>query len=368
MTLRIGIDARLTHYRTGGISTYIRGLLAAFSAHPPPDADIIVLHSRKQAPPLVPGLRHAALWTPCHHRLEKWALSFELARLRLDVLHSPDFIPPVRGARRHVITVHDLAFLHYPDILTADSKRYYADQIRWAVGHADGILTVSRATADDLTRLLGVPSAKLTPQVEGVDARFRPLPPEQVASVLSKFGLERGYLLFVGTIEPRKNLPTLLDAYADLRATDPSTPPLVVVGRAGWLADATLARLRQAEGVQHIPDASDDDLPALYNGAALLTVPSHYEGFGLTALEAMACGTLPVVSNRSSLPEVVGEVGLLIDPDDPRTLRDALAFALAQPLAWHAHQREAALARAAQFTWAQAAQTALDLYRKAADR
>jgi glycosyltransferase involved in cell wall biosynthesis len=368
MTLRIGIDARLIHYRTGGISTYTRALLRQFAAHPPPDVKFVVLQSRKQPDTLVEGLPHVKLWTPSHHRLEKWALSVELARLRLDVLHSPDFIPPLRGARRHVITVHDLAFLHYPHILTAESRRYYSGQIDWAVGHAHHILTVSEATRQDLITLLGVPAERITVQQEAASPAFKPLDSGHVTSQLRRYRLQRGYLLFVGTIEPRKNIPTLLTAYQALCQRLPDVPPLLLVGRAGWLAEDILHQIADTPGVHHLADAEDSDLPALYNGAAALVLPSHYEGFGLTALEAMACGTLPIVSNRSSMPEVVGPVGLRVDPDSPDSLADALYHALTAPTEWHIEQRSAALARAAHYTWQNAAETALSVYRQVAAR
>lgn len=367
MTPHIGIDARLTYYRSAGTSTYIRALLHAFAADPQ-GADYTVIQSRKQAAPIEPSLRHVKAWTPSHHRLERWALSVELARLRLDVLHSPDFIPPQRGAQRHVISVLDLGFLHYPDILTAESRRYYADQIRWAVKHADHILAISEATKRDLVNMLNVPADKVTVHLLAADSRFRPLPVPQVMPTLRKFGLSAGYLLFVSTIEPRKNILTLLAAYTRLRQTLPDPPPLVLVGRVGWLADDTLAQMKATPGVVHITDAADDDLPALYNGAAALVLPSHYEGFGLPALEAMACGIVPVVSDRASLPEVVGKVGLQVNPDDPAALSDALRAVLTADPAWQVEQRTAALDRAAEFTWARTADIARRVYHEVANR
>ncbi len=367
MTLRIGIDARLTYHRTGGISTYTRALLSEFSRDTDREVEIIALQSRKQNEAIVPRLRHVKLWTPSHHRLEKWALSAELARLRLDVLHSPDFIPPLRGARKHVITVHDLAFLLYPDILTAESRRYYTDQIRWAVKRADHIFAVSEATQRDLIALLDVPPAKITVQLEAAEQRFQPLPPERIAPVMAKFNLVSGYLLCVGTIEPRKNIPMLLEAYTELRRKITDAPPLVLVGRVGWLVNETLALIHGTPGVIHIQNAADEDLPALYNGAAALLAPSLYEGFGLSPLEAMACGTLPIVSDRASLPEVVGEVGLQINPYERDEWVEAMRTTIsADNSAWLTRQRAAALERAATFTWARTAQIAREVYRQVA--
>jgi len=365
MTLNIGIDARLTHYRSAGTSAYIRALLHAFASTPVSDETYTVIQSRKQAERLAPSLRHIKAWTPSHHKLEKWALSAELTRLRLDVLHSPDFIPPIRGARKHVISVLDLGFLHYPDILTDESRRYYNDQIEWAVKHADHILAISESTKHDLVTLLNVPPEKVTVHLLAAHERFKPLPIDVVQPVLKKFGLTAGYLLFVSTIEPRKNIEGLLDAYAVLRRKQPDVPPLVLVGRVGWLVEETMALIHETPNVLHITNASDDDLPALYNGASALILPSFYEGFGLSPLEAMACGTLPIVSDRASLPEVVGGIGLRVNPYEQEDMIQAMRTAIARDnSAWLAKQRIAALERAATFTWARTAHIAREVYRQ----
>jgi glycosyltransferase involved in cell wall biosynthesis len=356
----IGIDARLNYYRVGGISTYTQQLAAALE-NLDHDNDYTVFHSRKMRDSLIRRFRRAALWTPCHHRLERLALSLELARFRLDVLHSPDFIPPLRGAKRHIITVHDLAFLMYPQFMTVESRRYYNDQIKRAVDYADHILAVSEATKHDLMTMLNVPSTKITVQLEGVDDAFKPLSAEVVEAVCQRYDLPRVYFVFVSTLEPRKNIPGLLKGYAALRQQVKDAPPLLVVGKRGWLFDETQL---QAKGVLWRENLPYADLPAVYNRALALVLPSHYEGFGLPALEAMACGTVPIVSNRSSLPEVVGDVGLQVDPDDSHALSSALLKTL-QDHTWREAMQQAALARAKLFTWERAAQVALSVYRAA---
>lgn len=359
----IGIDARLTYYRTGGISTYIRRLTDALEIVDN-DNRYTVFHSRKADGALVERFRRAALWTPCHHRFERIALSAELLRFRLDVLHSPDFIPPLHGARRHVITVHDLNFLHYPQFLTAESRRYYNDQIERAVQQADHILADSQATKDDLERLLNVPEQKITVHLLGVDESFKPLTFEALAALRQRMNLPDAYILFVGTFEPRKNIAGLLEAYQRLVVRMPDAPLLVLAGNRGWLFEDTMQRVAELDLESRIDwreNVPQTDLPALYNLASVLVMPSFYEGFGFPALEAMACGTITVVSNRSSLPEVVGDVGLQIDPDDPDALAEALHFALTEP-AWRERMRTAGLARAAHFTWENVARTALSVY------
>lgn len=361
--MRVGIDTRLTYYRTGGISTYMRRLVSALEQldH---DHEYTVFHSRKSRETLPTRFRRADLWTPCHHRIERLALSLELVRYRLDLFHSPDFIPPLRGARRHIITVHDLTFLHYPQFLTAEARRYYNDQIDYAVRHADHILVDSEATRHDLVTMLGVPTSRITTHLLGVDERFRPL--GDVRARLAELALPPMYLLFVGTFEPRKNILGLLRAYRTARARQPSIPPLLLVGRRGWLFEQTQAQI-EAENLNvnviWRDDIGDDDLPVIYNGALLLALPSFYEGFGFPALEAMACGCVPIVSSCSSLPEVVGAVGLQVNPDDTDDLAQALERALLDA-DWREAQRAAGLERAKMFTWENTAQIVLSVYRK----
>lgn len=349
---RIGIDARLTHYRTGGISTYIKRILAALEQlrgrH-----DFTVFQSRKSKSVLAERFRLGKLWTPPHHPWERATVSLELLRHRLDLMHSPDFIAPWRGARRHIITVHDLSFIHYPQYITAASRRYYNAQIEDSVKRADHILADSQATKRDLMAILDVPASKITVHLLGVDERFRPLSPEVSQPVIRALGLPDEYILFVGTIEPRKNLVGLARAYRDLLLEMADLPKLVIAGRLGWHTEELMADFAAA-GVNHQVifrhTLADEQLPALYNHALALVMPSFYEGFGLPALEAMACGTAPIVSRVASLPEIVGDVGLLFDPHDTAAIAQALKKALTDS-AWRERQSQAGLERAKTFSW-----------------
>lgn len=365
--MRAAIDARLKYYRPGGIAEYTRHLVRALAALDGEGHYAVIHHLRDRetlAP--APNFRRVSTLTPSHHPLERWLLAAELLPRRFDLYHTPEGILPQRAARREIITVHDVHYLHYPQYLTAASRHYYNDQIVRSVNQADGILASSQATLNDLVTLLGVAREKITLHPLGVDEMFRPAAEDAVAAVRARYDLPPDYLLFVGTFEPRKNLPGLLAAYALLRDGAPDLPSLVLVGRRGWLTDSidvAVAAHKLQPYLRWIENAPRAALPALYTGARLLALPSHYEGFGLTALEAMACGTPPVVSNRSSLPEVVGDAGLLVDPDDPAALAGALRALLADS-ALRADLRARGLARAATFTWERTATTALELYRR----
>jgi glycosyltransferase involved in cell wall biosynthesis len=368
---RIGIDARLTYYTQGGIAQYTQHLIRALATLDAPH-DLVILHSRKDQRTLSAGRRQrrVSCWTPAHHRFERLALALELAPLRLDLLHSPDFIPPLGGRFRSVITVHDLAFLHYPQFLTTESRRYYNDQIAAAVARADAVIAVSQATCSDLISLLGVPAEKVTVIPEAAGEQFRPVPEEEIARLRAAHGLPGNYILFVGTIEPRKNVGGLLRAYARLRADLPDAPPLVIAGGSGWLYDEVFAlyeELRLGQAVLWYGPVDPEDLPALYSGARVFCLPSFYEGFGLPPLEAMACGTPVVVSNRASLPEVVGDAALLVDPNDVESISAALRHVLTDArLA--AELRERGLARAALFNWEQTARQTLALYEQTLEK
>ena len=365
--MRIGIDARLTYYRPGGIAEYTRHVISELAALDTTGDYRIIQHVRDRATlAAAPNFSRLNTLTPSHHRLERWALSAELAPRRLDIYHTPDAILPTSAARRHVSTIHDLHYLHFPQFMTAESRRYYAGQIGWTVGRADHILVSSQATRADLVALLGAPEDRITVHMLGVDALFRPSSPEAIQACRARWGLPANYVLFVGTFEPRKNIPTLLQAYSHLRRDVPDAPPLVLAGRRGWLSDdiqQTVETLALDDRVIWVENPPRDDLPALYSGAAALVLPSHYEGFGLTALEAMACGTPPVVSDRSSLPEVVGDAGLLVNPDDEDSIADALRRLLTDS-ALRAALRDAGLARAATFTWRRTAEIVRTVYQR----
>jgi glycosyltransferase involved in cell wall biosynthesis len=364
--MRIGIDARLLHYQAGGISQYTRQLVAALAALDA-DNDYHILHMRQQRPalPAAANVHPVACWTPSHHRFERLALALELLPLRLDLLHSTDFIPPAFGYRHGIITVHDLNFLYFPEFLTPDSRAYYVDQIAWAVRRAGRIIAVSDATRVDLIERLGVPEHKVAVVYEAAGAEFQPWSPEAYAPLLARYRISPGFILFVGTLEPRKNLPTLLQAYARLRSQNGGAPTLVFAGRKGWLFQevfTTAARLELVRHVRFVEDVRREELPGLYSAASALVLPSFYEGFGLPALEALQCGTPVVASNRAALPEIVGDAGLLVEPNDPEALAGALARVLADG-ALRAELRERGLARARQFSWQRAARETLEQYR-----
>jgi glycosyltransferase involved in cell wall biosynthesis len=377
--MRIGIDARLVYYRQAGIGQYILRLTEALAGMDQ-ENEFVLLQSRKHKQTIVDQLnfKRVSLWTPSHHRLEQWTLPLEIYPWGLNLLHSPDFIPPFRRNCKSVITVHDLAFLFYPNLLTQESARYYG-QIDQAVRNTDHIIAVSKSTKRDIIHRLGVPEDKITVIYEAAHPIYRPLDEERllhqrcpehsrraVEGVKEKYHLPDDFILFVSTIEPRKNVPALLRAYRQLLDGYKRSEVLVLAGERGWLFEEVFALVEEL-GLESktlfLGRVPIEDLLYLYNAAQLLVHPTVYEGFGLPPLEAMACGTPVVVSNVSSLPEIVGDAALLVDPENVSELTVAI-WRLLTDEDLRADMSEKGLRRAAHFSWEKAARETLAVYLK----
>ncbi|NPV06602.1 MAG: glycosyltransferase family 4 protein [Anaerolineae bacterium] len=288
------------------------------------------------------------LWT--HIRL-----SVEMARHAPDVLFVPAHVLPLVRPPLATVTIHDLGFLRFPHCHPGRQRLYLRLSTMWNVRVASAILADSCATRADLQSLLGVPSQRVTVVYPGVSEAFFPQPAQKVARVTARHRLPSQYLLFVGTLHPRKNLLRLLAAHAQVG----QAPTLVLAGRPGWMSEPILRRARSAAPrVRLLGPVAEEDLPALMSGATALMLPSLYEGFGIPVLEAMACGTPVIASATSSLPEVVGDAGLLVDPLSPEDIASAMRRVCQEPeLVQDLRQR--GRARARQFTWRAAAGQAL---------
>lgn len=367
--MHVGIDARLVYYTRAGIGEYTLRLTQAL-AEAYPQERFTLLQDRRQPPHLVDAANVEVAYSrvPSHHRMEQLLMPWVVGRLNTDVFHSPDFIPPLQYHGRSVITIHDLAFLIYPHFVTKDGARYYG-QIDRAVRKADHIIAVSHSTKNDLVRMLGTPEDCITVIHEAADPRMRPMPPDEALTrVQALYGVPDEYILFVSTIEPRKNVGGLLKAYRRLRDDYKLTPALVLAGAPGWLSDDVYALVDTLDLKEHahfLGRVEARDLPYLYNAARCLVHPAFYEGFGLTPLEAMACGTPVIVSNVSSLPEVVGDAALLIDPEQDEEITVALWRILTDD-ELRESLRLKGLQRAASFSWRRAAEQTMAVYRQVA--
>jgi glycosyltransferase involved in cell wall biosynthesis len=367
--MRIGMDARLADYTIGGIARYTVQLLRALWALAPAH-ELIAIRGRRPSvpPPALPAHAEIPVRTPPHHRLERYALSWELRHAGLDILHTPDFIPPRPRGWARVITVHDLAFLRFPWTVTGASRRYYGGVHR-AVQEADAVIAISHTTARDLVELAHADPEKTHVVYLAAEPDLTPMDPEEARRAVAKrFGIAGRYALFVGTIEPRKNVAALLHAFNQLRHDFPIR--LVLAGARGWLSDDVfriLHDLALADGVDFLGPVPPGELRPLYCGAEVLVLPSLYEGFGLPPLEAMACGTPVVVSGAGALPEVVGDAGVVVNPEDPDDLAEALGWVLGNP-AFQAELAQRGLRRAAEFSWERTARETLAIYERVGAR
>ena len=287
-----------------------------------------------------------------------------------DVFHSPDFIlPPLREARG-IVTVHDLSFVRVPECAEPKLRAFLDKAVPRAVQDAHFVLADSNSTKNDLVVLLDVPPEKIGVVPPGVEPRFRPVRETvKLAEVQERYRLPQWFILSVGTLEPRKNYPRLISAYAQLRRQTGLPHGLVIAGGVGWLYQDIHDQIAK-EGLEeyvHLPGYIDDaDLPALYTMADLLAFPSLYEGFGIPPLEAMACGTPVVASNNSSLPEAVGTAALLVDAEDVDGLADAMARVLGNANL-RVRLSDLGRAQAARFTWESSARRLLTAYEQVAE-
>lgn len=368
--MRIAIDARLNAYRRGGIPQYTRYLMNAL-AEIAPDERFISLQHREHLRPLTvaSNVTRRTIWTPPHYRFEQWTLPLELLPVRPDLLHAPDFIVPLHRTFAAVATIHDLAFMRYPDILDADARAYYA-QVGRSVASADGVIAVSEATRQDIIEYLDLPPERVEVIYEAAAPLFRrmDLRPGEVR-VLNNQPVEvDSFLLFVSTLEPRKNLPTLLEALRVCLDRNPERIySLVIAGARGWKDETifqTVRDLKLGEYVHFAGGVGQYDLRWLYNACRMYVNPSLYEGFGLPLLEAMACGAPCIAADTSSLPEIGGDAAEYVAPLSVEQWADTIARL------WDDDERRAELARLGQaralrFSWQRAARETLRMYQRA---
>jgi len=296
--------------------------------------------------------------------------SLDRAFAGVTLFHATEHLLPKLTRARSVFTLHDTAYLVFPHYHLLQNRLYLTWMMPRFLARADAVIAVSENTRRDALRFYRLDPSKVHVIPEGVEPRFQPEnDPQQLAEIKKRYRLPDRFILCVSTIEPRKNLLLLLEAYAALRPQHPQVG-LVIAGGKGWLYESFFERLRslgletQVTLTGYVPEA---DLPTLINSAEVFAYPSLFEGFGLPPLEAMACGVPVVCSNASSLPEVVGDAGLLLPPDDGRGWVEALSRLLTDTVL-HADLRARGLARAGHFTWETAARQTFEVYEEVQSR
>ena len=378
--MRIGIDARfLTHPQAGGFKTYTRNLVAALAELDREDEYVLYV-DRVPDDPASLGPNFTVYPVPETVPMagmvwrEQIALPRRASRDRLDVFHAPNLTAPLRLPCPTVVTIHDMIWRRELPRRLSLSKHavldwYYRHVPERAALGASAIITVSQCSRDSIARELSLPSERIHVTYEAANPRFRPVADlDALAAARAKFGLPETFLLAMGSADPRKNVAGLLRAYAALPVPEQEGCPLAIVWANPYLASG-LGELARTLGVEarlrFLQGVTDEDLLFLYNSATAFVFPSHYEGFGLPLLEAMACGTPVVAANNSSIPEIAGGAAILVNSKDDAALTQALERVLTDaPL--RARMGEQGRAQAAGFSWARCARETLAVYREAA--
>jgi len=373
--MKVAIDAHMVGERETGNETYTLNLIRALLALP---TDVcggveFVLYTphperlRPRLDPAHPAPVRRIRPSPAPLRIP-FGLPLATGRDRADLLHV-NYVAPPLGTCPHVVTVHDISFDLYPRFFSPRDRWMLRTLVPFTMRRAARVITVSQHARQEIVARYRLPAERVAVPYEAAGAQFRPITdPAALAAARARYGLGERYLLALGNLQPRKNLARLVDAYADLRrAGQLAGVQLVLAGQAQWRESELYAKVRQSglvEEVRFPGYVEDADLPALYSGALAFVYPSLYEGFGLPPLEAMACGTPVICSNAASLPEVVGDAALTVDPTDTSALAAALAQVVAHP-GLRADLAEKGLRRAGQFTWQKCAEETLAVYRAA---
>jgi glycosyltransferase involved in cell wall biosynthesis len=355
--MHLVIDATEVGRGRGGNETYIAGLIEGLSALASPPETSLLTCEWEAASVFPPEFRQTSLGLYRQLPFFLWQQTVALHRLEADWYVSNYYLPlllPCKGA----VVVHDLSFRAHPEYYPRAMAWYMRWLTAWAVRLADRVLTVSAFSQQELIRYYPAAKGKVCIVPNGVGSEFRPRPDGRTMladmKALSPYSVAPPYILAVGNIHPRKNLSRLLDAYLDLRQRRNAVPRMVWAGAPRWGSDELLQRARSA-GVILTGFVAQEDLPALYRGAAMLVYPSLYEGFGLPPVEAMACGTPVITSNTTSLPEVVGKAALTVDPTNVEAIAGAMARLL-DDAASRQELTEAGIRRSRRYTWPRAAQ------------
>lgn len=386
--MHIGINGHLLSldatYRATGVSNYILHLLHGLSAIDSQNRYTVFTgrwarsRERQQGLALGPNFRLRPTLipeSPPPYRLLWEQTAQPLRSLSLDVLHNPVNVVPLVARAKRVVTIHDLAFLRFQDKHAASKRNYLRVMTRLSARRADVIIAVSECTRQDVITLLDASPEKVVTIPEAADDTYRPLglTPKgnaEIAAFKQQRGLPDRYFLTIGTLEPRKNIPLLLDAYAQLVAEQRSNgdvPHLIIAGPKGWMFDSIFAKVKERglESRVHFPGfVPRDEVVWWVNGAVASVYLSAFEGFGLPPLEAMSCGVPVLVNDASSLPEVVGDAGLRVKAEDTPAVTAAL-HSLATDADLRADLSQRSLERAAQFSWQRTAQATLAVYERA---
>jgi glycosyltransferase involved in cell wall biosynthesis len=286
--------------------------------------------------------------------------------LKFDIFHAGNFITYNTSKAKNIITIHDLAFLKYPDVTDDKTYKHHTTWLPYSIERADHIIAVSNQTKDDIISFYKVPEDKISITYLATDCSINQSNLKDFNIIKDRYQLPNQYLLYVGTLEPRKNIPYMLEAYSIAKRKYQIPHKLVIVGKKGWKYESifqTIERNKLENDIIFTGFVKDEDLPVIYSGARVFLFPSIYEGFGLPVLEAMKCGLPVITTNISSLPEVAGDAGILIPLDDVSYFADQIFELVNDDEKWK-HYSQLSLNRASQFSWDRTALETIDVYKK----
>jgi len=366
------LDARTATSHFPGIGRYVVNLARSLAPLLTPDERLTLLYDPAH-PPLLPpskGLQLVPVVASPFSLRQQWTLPLLLRRLASDdgqlLYHSPYYLMPYRPGVPTVLTVYDLIPLLFPHHSTARARLLFRWMTALALRASHHVIAISEATRRDFVTHFRLPSERITTVNLAADPAFRPQPPEAVIALRARYELPDHYVLYLGSNKPHKNLVHLIEAWSHVSRFTPHASRITLVIAGAWDPRYPEARQRATalgldEHVRWLGPVPDEDLPALYSGADLFVFLSLYEGFGLPPLEAMACGTPVIASNTSSLPEVVGDAGILVDPHDVAGLVEAIERLLTDDHL-RAGLRARGLEQAGRFTWEKTARQTLRVY------
>jgi glycosyltransferase involved in cell wall biosynthesis len=372
--MKVCLDIQASLGQRAGVGRYVRELLAHLGAEAGVD-EIAAFYFDFKRTGLLGGVPagvdlRACRWLPGRVAQAAWKRvgfpPYDWFAGGADLYHFPNFIrPPLSRGRKSVVTIHDVSFLRMPETTEAKNLAWLSAEIHRTAKRADAILTDSQFSAREICELLQVTPEKVFPVWLGLPKFGPPPAPEVVAQTRKTLGLEKPYLLMVGTIEPRKNIPFLIEVYEALKDFDGD---LVLAGGLGWKTGATLRAISESprrSGIRVLKHLDDAQLSALYAGAAAFVFPTRYEGFGFPPLEAMGRGAPVIAARNSSLPEVLGEAADWVDGFDAEEWAGKVRAVLGDSTR-AARLRAAGLVQAKKFTWEETAKKTWEVYRQLA--